>query len=137
VTWGTLVAAAFGALPEAERLRAVHDAFHADPQNVEALSVLREVAITAPDDIYRQAHDVYTQLRILRDLLAETSVEFRSAQYDSVNEPYHALVDVLQLMMRRDLEPASPPRRIGLAWTLRRRAEEQRELRPTLAEPDG
>ena len=133
---GRMVAAAFRGLPEAERLRAVHDAFHADPQNVEALSVLREVAITAPDDIYRQAYDVYTQLRRLRDMLAGTSAEFRSAEYLAVNDPYDALVDALQLMMRSDLEPASPPRRFSLALTLRRRAKEHRELRPTLAEPD-
>jgi hypothetical protein len=133
---GRMVTAAFRGLPEAERYRAVHDAFHADPQNIEALSVLREVAITAPDDIYRQVQDVYAQLRKLRDLLAETSAEFRSAEYGAVNDPYDALVDALQLMMRSDLEPAGPSRWFGLAPTLRWRAEEHRDIRPTLAEPD-
>jgi len=108
-THGRMVVAAFSGLAEAERLRAVHDAFHTDPQHVEAQSVLRELAITAPDHVYKQADHVYTQLRELRDLLAETSAAFRSQEYDAVNEPYFELLEELQVAMRRDLQPAKPP----------------------------
>lgn len=133
---GRMVVAAFSGLGEAERLRAVHDGFHADPQNAEALSVLRELAITAPGRVYQLARDVYTQLWLLRDLLAETSVEFRSAEYDAANNPYTELLDELQVEMRRDLQPSKAGRRLSLTWTRRAEAGEVDEHRRALFESE-
>jgi hypothetical protein len=50
-----IVVVAFQGLPSAERRQAVHHAIHDDPQHAEVKSVLRELAITAPDPVYRLA----------------------------------------------------------------------------------
>jgi hypothetical protein len=87
------------------RQRAVHDAFLNDPQNTDAKSVLREVAISAPDHIYRAAEDVYEQLRRARDLLTSDSTTFETPEYRQAINAFFSDLGTLQRMMRKDLQP--------------------------------
>ncbi|MER6676943.1 hypothetical protein [Streptomyces sp. NPDC000983] len=91
------------------RQQAVHDAFLSDPQHSDAKSVLRELGLAAPDDIYQAAVPLYQQLRIVRDLLAEDGTSFESPEYQQVSHPFFADMDRLQRLMRNDLQP--PTRR--------------------------
>ncbi|MCX4973424.1 hypothetical protein [Streptomyces sp. NBC_00620] len=109
-----MVVVAFREQPDAVRRQAVHDAFHNDPQQSDAKSVLRELAISAPDHIYRAAQPVYDQLRIARDLLAEQPVGVESAEYQQVIRPFFTSLEALQQLMRDDLKPTTS-RRAGRA----------------------
>jgi hypothetical protein len=101
-----ITVAAFEDLPDVDHGRAVHKAFLNDPQHSEAKSVLRELAITAPDHVYRAALPVYEQLRVLRDTLALPSVTPDSDQYKEVGpQRFFAGLEALQQMMRDDLRP--------------------------------
>ena len=87
------------------RERAVHGAFFSDPQNSDAKSVLREVAITAPDHVYRAADAVYHQLRAARDLLSSETVNFQTPEYREAISLFFTNLDALQRLMRNDLQP--------------------------------
>jgi hypothetical protein len=76
-----MAVAAFNGLPGEERRQAVHEAFHSDPQNCDAKSVTRELAITAPHEVFQPALDVYNVLRDLRDVLAHSSFAADSPKY--------------------------------------------------------
>jgi hypothetical protein len=101
-----ITVAAFRNLSGEERRGAVHEAFHDDPQYSEAKSVLRELAITAPEHVYKMAAEVYERLRIVRDVLAQESVTVDYAEYEKVNTPFFAGLEALQNLMRDDLRPA-------------------------------
>lgn len=98
---------AFRNLSGPDRREAVHRAFHDDPQYSEAKSVLREIAITAPEYVYQVAADVYERLRIVRDVLAQESVTVDYAEYRKVGGPFFASLETLQNVMRDDLQPAT------------------------------
>ncbi|MEU9310038.1 hypothetical protein [Streptomyces sp. NPDC048256] len=98
------VAATSGAAGLA-RERAVHGAFFADPQNSDAKSVLREVAIAAPEHVYRAAEAVYQQLRSTRDLLSSEAVNFQTPEYRQAISLFFSSLDELQQIMRKDLQP--------------------------------
>ncbi|WP_329197064.1 MULTISPECIES: hypothetical protein [unclassified Streptomyces] len=87
------------------RTQAIHDAFLSDPQHSDAKSVLRELAIAAPDHIYEAAVPVYHQLRAARDMLADDDVTFEDPEYQQVIRPFFAELDSLQRLMRDDLQP--------------------------------
>ncbi|MFI1284479.1 hypothetical protein ACH4U5_27675 [Streptomyces sp. NPDC020858] len=91
--------------PGPVRTQAIHDAFLSDPQHSDAKSVLRELAIAAPDHIYEAAVPVYHQLRAARDLLAVDGVTFETPQYQQLVQPFFADLDSLQRLMRDDLQP--------------------------------
>ncbi|GGV55079.1 hypothetical protein GCM10010277_54660 [Streptomyces longisporoflavus] len=103
------VAAASG-LDGSARVRAVHDAFLNDPQNTDPKAVLREVAITAPDHVHQVAESVYEQLRTARDLLESDAVTFEAPEYQRVIYAFFADLDVLQRLMRSDLQPPADRR---------------------------
>ncbi|MEV5797320.1 hypothetical protein [Streptomyces collinus] len=94
------------------RQRAIHDAFLNDPQNSDAKSVLREVAISAPAQIYRAAEEVYEQLRTARDLLCSDSVTFETPEYRQAINSFFANLGALQRMMRKDLQPPTERRNV-------------------------
>ncbi|MET9423892.1 hypothetical protein ABZY06_24745 [Streptomyces sp. NPDC006540] len=96
---------AFREEPGASRQAAVHDAFLSDPQHSDAKSVLRELAIAAPDHVYRAAGAVYEQLRAARDLLALHAAGVESPEYQQAIRPFFANLDALQQLMREDLQP--------------------------------
>ena len=102
-----MVVVAFQEQSLAERRQAVHHAFHSDPQHSEAKSVLRELAITAPDDIYEPAQSVYMQLRVLRDTLAQTTITVDSSEYEELSESFFIALEGLQGVMRADLRKSS------------------------------
>jgi hypothetical protein len=106
-----MVVAAFGGLPAPDRRQAVHQAFHSDPRHSEAKSVLRELAITAPDHVYRAAVPVYEQLRMVRDALAVQPITVDSDEYNDLTGPFFAQLESLQQVMRDDLQPTR--RRLG------------------------
>lgn len=91
--------------PGPARQQAVHDAFHSDPQHFDAKAVLRELALAAPDHVYRAAVPVYHQLRAARDLLASTSLGVDAPEYQQVIQPFFADLEALQQLMRDDLQP--------------------------------
>ncbi|MEV7446561.1 hypothetical protein AB0O22_36375 [Streptomyces sp. NPDC091204] len=93
-----------------DRVQAVHDAFHSDPQHAEAKSVLRELAIAAPDHIYEAAVPVYEQLRAARDMLAANAVSFDAPEYQQVVQPFFTGLEALQRLMRDDLQPPASRR---------------------------
>lgn len=101
---------AFREEPGPAREQAVHHAFLSDPQHADAKSVLRELAIAAPDHIYRAAVPVYEQLRATRDLLASHPVGPESPEYQQLSWPFFKDVEALQQLMRDDLRPPSPSR---------------------------
>lgn len=101
-----MVVVAFSGLPADERLKAVHHAFHTDPQNAEAKSVLRELGITAPGHVYRQGLKVYELLREVRELLAQPGITFESDVYKPVIKAFFDELESLQEAMRDDLRPA-------------------------------
>ncbi|PSM39271.1 hypothetical protein C6Y14_33000 [Streptomyces dioscori] len=92
------------------RQRAVHDAFLSDPQHSDAKSVLREVAISGPDHVYRAAEGVYERLRTARDLLCSEAVTFETPEYRLAIRSFFADLDALQRIMRNDLQPPSTHR---------------------------
>ncbi|MFF4847606.1 hypothetical protein [Streptomyces sp. NPDC001194] len=87
------------------RTQAIHNAFLTDPQHSDAKSVLRELAIAAPDHIYEAAVPVYYQLRTARDMLASDEVTFETPEYQQVIQPFFRDLDSLQRLMRDDLHP--------------------------------
>ena len=87
------------------RRQAVHDAFLSDPQHSDAKSVLRELALAAPDHVYRAAVPVYEQLRVARDMLALDAMSFDAPEYQQVIRPFFMDLDALQRLMRDDLRP--------------------------------
>ncbi|MFD3541818.1 hypothetical protein ACFWUQ_20295 [Streptomyces sp. NPDC058662] len=91
----------------AARQHAVHDAFLNDPQYSDAKSVLRELALAAPDHVYRAAASVYQQLRDARDLLVLHAAGVDAPEYQRVIGPFFADLESLQQLMRDDLQP--PP----------------------------
>lgn len=92
------------------RTQAIHDAFLSDPHNSDAKSVLRELAIAAPDHIYEAAVPIYHQLRKARDMLASDGVTFETPEYQAVIQPFFAELDSLQRLMRNDLQPPASRR---------------------------
>jgi hypothetical protein len=88
------VAAAEG-LSAAEKQRAVSRAFHDDPQHAEAKAVLRELAITAPEHVYRHALEVYGCPRVIRDTLFQPSITAADAEYRQASKPFWAGLDTL------------------------------------------
>ncbi|MFD0435584.1 hypothetical protein [Streptomyces chartreusis] len=92
------------------RQQAVHDAFHSDPQHSDAKSVLRELALAAPDHVYRAAKPVYEQLRTARDMLATDGVSFDLPEYQQVIRPFFEDMEALQRLMRDDLQPPTSRR---------------------------
>ncbi|QES50331.1 hypothetical protein DEJ50_23425 [Streptomyces venezuelae] len=89
----------------AARQQAVHDAFLNDPQYSDAKSVLRELALAAPDHVYRAAAAVYQQLREARDLLVVHAAGVEAPEYQRVIGPFFADLESLQQLMRDDLQP--------------------------------
>jgi hypothetical protein len=106
-THSRMVRAAFSGLPAEERTNAVHEAFHSDPQHSEARSVIRELGITAPNDIYRLASTAYQQLLEIRDVLALPEIMIDSEPYRAIFEPFLAELQALQEAMRDDLQPVA------------------------------
>ncbi|MFH8894210.1 MULTISPECIES: hypothetical protein [unclassified Streptomyces] len=92
------------------RTQAIHDAFLSDPQHSDAKSVLRELALAAPDQIYAAAVPVYHQLRTARDLLASDGANFETPAYKQVIQSFFADLDSLQRQMRDDLQPPASRR---------------------------
>ena len=101
-----MVVVAFQGLIGAEKQQAIHHAFHNDPQYSEAKSVLRELAITAPEQVYRLATEVYELLRVVRDMLAEPSLPGDSPEFRQANDSFFKNLEVLQNVMRDDLRSA-------------------------------
>jgi hypothetical protein len=101
-----ITVAAFQGLCGTERRYAVHHAFHDDPRHSEAKSVLRELAITAPENVYRLASDVYQSLRVVRDILAEPSTIADNPEFRRANDSFFKNLENLQQLMRIDLKPA-------------------------------
>ncbi|MFD7814867.1 hypothetical protein ACFV6E_18195 [Streptomyces sp. NPDC059785] len=93
------------------RQQAVHDAFLSDPQHSDAKSVLRELALAAPDHVYRAANAAYEQLRSARDVLAVDPAGAASAEYQRLIRPFFADLEDLQRLMRDDLLPPTSDRR--------------------------
>jgi len=98
-----IVVAAFKDQTAEERRQAVHEAFHRDPQHAEAKSVLRELAITAPDGVYTPASQVYERLRVMRDTLAQVTLTVDDQKYDDLNRSFFTSLEELQVTMRSDL----------------------------------
>jgi hypothetical protein len=121
--------AAFENLPPTEKKRAVSSAFHDDPQHAEAKAVLRELAITAPEHVYRLALEVYECLRVIRDVLFQPSITVSDAEYRQVSGPFWAGLDTLQDVMREDLRSGTRHPRREL---LRHRAIRIEETDPPL-----
>jgi hypothetical protein len=96
---------ALGQFPAAEKERAVRAAFHDDPEHAEAKAVLRELAITAPDDVNRIAGETYECLRAIRDTLSRPSITSANPEYGVVNKPFWDKISALQGVMRADLQP--------------------------------
>ncbi|GAA3836226.1 hypothetical protein GCM10022403_081040 [Streptomyces coacervatus] len=110
---GRMAAVAFRDQSVTVRQNIVHQAYHAyfdDPHHSDAKSVSRELAIIAPDHIYQAAIAVYDQLRLIRDMLASEPVTADSAEYQQAVQPFFAGLEVLQQLMRRDLQPPAPRR---------------------------
>jgi hypothetical protein len=103
--------AALGDLEPAEKRKAVSAAFYDDPQGVEAKSILREMAITAPDDINKLALETYECLRAIRDVLSRPSTTFDDPEYRTVSKPFWDSIGALQVAMRDDLQPRPPHHR--------------------------
>lgn len=105
-----MIGAAFNDQLDDARRNGVHGAFHNDPQNSDAKSVLRELGIVAPDRIYQEALPVYRQLRAIRELLASRPLRPESAEYEAVRQPFFRDLETLQRAMRDDLQPRSSRR---------------------------
>jgi hypothetical protein len=101
---------AFREEPGPLRVQAVHHEFLSDPQHSDAKSVLRELAIAAPDHVYRAALPVYEQLRAMRDMLASHPVGPESPEYQQLSWPFFKDLEALQQLMRDDLRPPAPSR---------------------------
>ncbi|MEV3955504.1 hypothetical protein [Streptomyces albogriseolus] len=103
-----MTVAAWREQPGIGRQQAVHDAFLSDPQHSDAKSVLRELAIAAPDRVYRAATSTYEQLRAARDVLAVHPAGTESSEYQQLIRPFFAALEDMQRLMRDDLRsPAS------------------------------
>ena len=126
-----IIVTAMQDLSGAEKRQAIHHAFHNDPQYSEAKSVLRELAITAPDHVYRLACDVYERLRIVRDVLAQPSATVDYPEFKQANGPFFRELEVLQDVMRDDLQSA---RRRHHKTLLKRQADVRSEPSPPLTE---
>jgi len=120
-------------LVPAEKQRAVSRAFHDDPQHAEAKAVLRELAITAPEHVYRLALEVYECLRVIRDVLSEPSITAVDTEYRQASKPFWTRLDTLQDVMREDLQSGARYHRKGL---LRHRAIRTKETDPPLMAAD-
>jgi hypothetical protein len=101
---------AFREEPGPLRVQAVHHEFLSDPQHSDAKSVLRELAIAAPDHVYRAALPVYEQLRAMRDMLASHPIGPESPEYQQLSWPFFKDLEALQQLMRDDLRPPAPSR---------------------------
>lgn len=109
-THSRMIVAAFREQSEDVRRHEVHDAFHNDPQYSDAKSVLRELAISAPDHVYQAALPVYQQLRVVRETLAAQPLRPESAEYEEVRQPFFKGMETLQRVMRDDLQPSTSRR---------------------------
>ncbi|QNP65929.1 hypothetical protein [Streptomyces genisteinicus] len=89
------------------RRHAVHDAFHNDPQHAGAKSVLRELALVAPDHVHQVALPLYEQLRIIRNALGSENIAVETPEYWNVVRPFFQKMEALQRVMRDDLQPPS------------------------------
>ncbi|MER7819192.1 hypothetical protein [Streptomyces sp. NPDC096153] len=96
---------AFREEPGPLRAQAVHHEFLSDPQHSDVRSVLRELAIAAPDHVYRAALSVHEQLRALRDLLASHPVGPESPEYQQLSWPFVRGFGGPAQLMRDDLRP--------------------------------
>lgn len=103
-----MVVVAFNGLQSAERIAAVHRAFHEDPQHSSAKSVLRELGITAPPAVHREGLAVYQKLREVRELLADETITLETPEYHETVVEFFAMLDALQNAMRNDLQPRQP-----------------------------
>jgi hypothetical protein len=92
--------------PAAERNNAVHRAYHDSPLHTDARSAIRELAITAPDAVFRLAGPVNDQLGIIREALATNPGRADSAEYWQLVQPYYTSLEALQVAMRNDLRPS-------------------------------
>lgn len=124
---------AFENLSPTEKQKAVSRAFHDDPQHAEAKAVLRELAITAPEHVYRLALEVYECLRVIRDVLFQPSITAADAEYRQASKPFWTRLDTLQDVMREDLRSGTRRHRTEL---LRRRAMRTKETDPPLTAAD-
>ncbi|MFE1835842.1 hypothetical protein [Streptomyces sviceus] len=106
-THSRMIIGAFRDHPADVRRDRVHDAFHSDPQYSDAASMLRELAIVAPDHVYQTALPVFERLRVIRETLAVESLRPESAEYAAVRDPFLAGMEALQQVMRDDLQPPS------------------------------
>lgn len=103
--------AAMEDLEPTEKRKAVSAAFYDDPQNVEAKSILRELAITASDDINKLANETYECLRAIRDVLSRPVTTIDGPVYRTVSKPFWDNIGALQAAMRDDLQPRPPHHR--------------------------
>ncbi|WP_157901056.1 hypothetical protein [Streptomyces davaonensis] len=104
-THSRMIMAAFSEQPDDDRRHGVHDAFHSDPHNSDPKSVLRELAIVAPDHVYQAALPAYGQLRTIRELLAAHRLRPESPEYEQARQPFFQDLENLQKVMRDDLQP--------------------------------
>ena len=111
--------AALGDLDPTERRKAVNVAFYDDPRNAEAKSILRELAITAPDDINQLASETYQCLRAVRDVLSRPTMATDDPEYRAVSKPFWDSLGMLQAAMRDDLQPRPSHHRKQLMRTFR------------------
>lgn len=101
-----MTVAAFNGLRGEERSRAVHEAFHSDPQGSVAKAVIRELGVTAPDEVFQPARESYDMLRDLRNILAHSSITANSPEYKEIRKPFFTHLEALQDVMREDLRLA-------------------------------
>jgi hypothetical protein len=102
-----ILKAAFENSGDGTREKAVHDAYHDDPEHVSPKAAMRELAIVAPDHVYDAARRVYDCLQALRNQFAEDAALTRgSAEYKKLNHEYREHLRALELIMRDDLKPA-------------------------------
>jgi hypothetical protein len=130
---GPCLVAASEQLSSAEKQRAISHAFHDDPQHAEAKAVLRELAITAPEHVYRLALEVYECLRAIRDVLFQPSITAADDAYRQASKPFWTGLDTLQDVMREDLRSGKRYHRKEL---LRRRAIRTKETDPPMMAAD-
>ncbi|MCX4763333.1 hypothetical protein OG562_20640 [Streptomyces sp. NBC_01275] len=100
-----MTVAAFREEPGPIRQRAVHAAFLSDPQHSDAKSLLRELAIAAPEHIYQAAVPVYEQLRLARDIIASGPAEAASVEYQRAIRLFFNDLESLERLMRNDVQP--------------------------------
>lgn len=104
-THSRIKVAALGELNAAEKLAAENGAFYNDPMHAEAKAVLRELAITAPENINRFANETYDYLRQMRNVLSRPSITTADPEYRTASKPFLSSLGALQDAMRDDLRP--------------------------------